>query len=142
MRGKFHETYDTHSAVPLGSERGFALVFAVVFALVAAWPWLHGGTLRGWAAALAAGFGLAGVLVPQILAPLNRLWFRFGLLLGRVVSPVAMALIFYGTVVPTGLVMRLLRKDILRLRFDPAAASYWIERDPPGLAPDSFERQF
>lgn len=82
------------------------------------------------------------MFAPRSLAPLNRLWFRFGLLLGRVVSPVAMALSFYGTVVPTSLVMRLLRKDILRLRFDPEVASSRIERHPPGLAPDSFGRQF
>jgi hypothetical protein len=103
MRGRLHQNFDLHNAVPAGSERGFALVFTVVFA-------------------------------PRSLAPLNRLWFRFGLLLGRVVSPVAMALSFYGTVVPTGLVMR--------LRFDPEVASSRIERDPPGLALDSFGRQF
>jgi predicted membrane metal-binding protein len=142
MRGRLHESFDLHNAVPAGSERGFALVFTVVFALVAAWPLLHGDSLRGWAAVVAAGFALAGVFAPRSLAPLNRLWFRFGLLLGRIVSPLVMALIFYGTVVPTGLLMRMLGKDILRLRLDPDVASYWIERDPPGPAAGSFERQF
>lgn len=142
MRGSLHETFDVHDAVPAGSERGFALVFTVVFALFAAWPLLHGESPRGWAAAAAALFALAGIFAPHRLGPLNRLWFRFGLLLGRIVSPLVMALIFYVTVVPTGLIMRLLRKDVLRLRLDPGAASYWIPRDPPGPAPDSFERQF
>jgi predicted membrane metal-binding protein len=142
MRGRLHESYAVRSAVKAGSERGFALVFATVFALIAAWPLLHGGGLRGWAAGLAAAFLLAGLFAPGALAPLNRLWFRFGLALGRLVSPVLMAVIYYGSVVPTGLVMRMLGKDLLRLRFDPGATSYWIRRDPPGPAPESLDRQF
>ena len=77
-----------------------------------------------------------------MLRPLNIAWTRFGLLLHAVVNPVVMALLFYGTVLPTGLVMRALGRDLLRLRRDPAAESYWIARQPPGPAPDTFKDQF
>lgn len=76
------------------------------------------------------------------LAPLNRLWFRFGLLLQRIAHPVVLAIIYFAVVTPTGLVLRALGKDPLRLRRDPDAATYWIRRDPPGPEPESMTRQF
>jgi hypothetical protein len=79
---------------------------------------------------------------PRLLTPLNRLWTRFGLVLHAVVTPVVMGLLFYLTVVPIGIVMRLAGKDLLALRYDPGAKSYWIERRPPGPAPDTMPRQF
>ena len=79
---------------------------------------------------------------PALLAPLNRLWLRLGLFLHKIITPVVMALIFFTTVLPTGLVMRALGKDPLRLRRDPAAASYWIARNPSGLAPETMKNQF
>jgi hypothetical protein len=142
MRGRLHENLESNAPDGPGSERSFAFVFAAVFAIIGCWPLLSGAALRLWSLLLAAAFLLAGLLAPALLAPLNRLWFRFGLLLGRIVSPVVMAFLFYATVLPTGLVMRLLGKDILRLKFDPRAASYWIAREPPGPAPDSFKQQF
>jgi hypothetical protein len=82
------------------------------------------------------------LLWPAVLAPLNRIWTRFGLLLHRIVSPVVLGVMFFGVVTPMGLVMRALGKDPLRLRFDPAARTYWIERRPPGPAPDTLNNQF
>ena len=76
------------------------------------------------------------------LAPLNRVWLRLGLVLYKVVNPVAMGLVFFTTVVPIGLMMRALGKDPLRLKRDASAASYWIMRDPPGPAPDTMKNQF
>ena len=142
MRGRLHETLEARSEVAQGSERGFGVVFAVVFSIIAFWPLLSGSGVRTWSLVIAAGFLAAAFVAPRLLAPLNRLWFRFGMLLGHIVSPVVMAIIFYLTVLPTGLVMRLLGKDLLRLRFDPEAESYWIHRDPPGPAPDSLKQQF
>lgn len=142
MRGRLHENLDSSPLDGPGSERGFAIVFAAVFTIVALWPLLSGGAPRLWALLVAGAFLLAGFLAPAVLAPLNRLWYRFGLLLGRIVSPVVMAILFYATVLPTGLLMRLFRKDLLGLRFDPRADSYWIPREPPGPAPDSFKQQF
>lgn len=142
MRGRLHETLEARSEVAPGSERSFGVVFAVVFSIIGLWPLVAGSGARIWSLIIAAGFLAAAFVAPRLLAPLNRLWFRFGMLLGRIVSPVVMAIIFYVAVLPTGLVMRMLGKDLLRLRFDPGAESYWIHRDPPGPAPDSLKQQF
>jgi hypothetical protein len=124
------------------SDRSFGLVFAGVFAVVAVWPLTAGGSIRVWAAGCAAAFLAAALARPRLLAPLNRLWFRFGLALGRVTTPIVMAVVFFLAVTPTGLVMRALGKDLLRRRLDPAAKSYWIERTPPGPAPATMINQF
>lgn len=124
------------------SDRAFGLVFATVFLLVALYPLLFGAGIRWWAAVVAAVFGACAVAVPRLLAPLNRAWTRFGLVLHKIVSPVVLGIMFFGVILPTGLLMRLLGKDPLRLAFDPAAPSYWITRQPPGPAPESFPDQF
>ena len=85
---------------------------------------------------------VAALLRPALLNPLNRIWLKFGLLLHRIVNPVIMALLFYGTVLPTGLVMRAMGKDLLRLKREPDADSYWILRAPPGPAPETMKDQF
>lgn len=127
----------------MGSERSFGLVFAAVFAVVALFP-LTGedGGVRWWAVAVAGAFLLAALLVPARLAPLNRLWFRFGLLLGRVVSPLAMGIIFFLTVTPVGLLMRLRRPDLLEQAIDREAASYWVEIDREAARQSSMRNQF
>jgi hypothetical protein len=126
----------------MGSERAFGVVFACVFALIGLVPWALGHGLRSWALIVAAVFLAAAYIAPRLLTPLNYAWFKFGLLLHHVVNPIVMALIFYGAVLPTGLAVRAFGKDLLRLKRDPAAKSYWIERDPPGPAPESMTRQF
>jgi Saxitoxin biosynthesis operon protein SxtJ len=136
------EHQEHNRSAPAGSERGFGFVFATVFALVGAWPAWFGGAPRWWALALGAAFLLAALLAPRILRPLNGAWLAFGRLLHRVVSPLVLGMLFYFTVVPTGVVMRLLGKDPLRLRFDRAARSYWLERKPPGPPPESLHNQF
>lgn len=128
--------------VVMGSERSFGIVFACVFALIGLVPWLFGHDLRLWALIIAAIFLATAYFAPRALTPLNRLWFKFGLLLHTIVNPVVMALIFYGAVLPTALAVRAFGKDLLRLKRDPSAKSYWIERDPPGPAPESMTRQF
>jgi len=122
-------SFDEHDAVSVGSERSFGLVFAAVFALVALWPLTDGSGPRWWALAVALGFAVAGFLAPAVLRPLNILWFSFGLLLGRILGPVVMGVIFFVAVTPTALIFRLLGKDPLRLQADESAKSYWIERD-------------
>lgn len=131
-----------HSAVAIGSERSFGLVFAAVFAVVALLPLLDGAGPRPWALGIAAAFLAAAVLRPSLLAPANRAWFRLGMLLGAVVTPVVMALVFFLAVTPTALLLRLFGKDPLNRRFDPAAASYWIPRDPEADAQSSMTNQF
>ena len=124
------------------SERSFGIVFTVVFTFIGVWPMRLGARPRLWALALAATFLAAAMLRPRLLLPLNALWFRVGLILQHIVNPVIMAIIYYGAVVPTGLVLKALGKDSLRLHRDRSAASYWIVRKPPGPAPGSMRKQF
>ena len=140
--GGSHEDFAPKTEARASSDRAFGLVFAAVFAIVAAWPLFFGGALRGWAVAVALGFGAVALAMPALLAPLNRLWMRLGALLHAVVSPVVLSIMFYGVVWPTGLVMRLFRPDPLRLKFDRAAASYWVDRVPPGPPAASFRDPF
>lgn len=127
----------------MGSERSFGLVFTVVFTVIGVWPWLFGGApVRLWALAVAILFLGLTFLAPKILSPLNRLWFRFGLLLHRVVNPIVMALIYYGAIVPTGLLLKAFGKDLLRLKRAPDAQTYWIAREPPGPERGSMSKQF
>jgi len=125
-----------------GSDRAFGVVFAVVFLLVALWPLFGGAPPRAWAIAVAAAFALCAWLVPRVLAPMNRLWFRFGELLHRIVSPVALGVIFFGVITPYAVVMRLFGRDELLLRKRSARPSYWVRREPPGPPPHSFHNQF
>lgn len=138
-----HEHTQKHTAEIKGSsDRAFGLVFSVVFGIIALYPLLGGGALRLWSLIVAGLFLLLALVIPGVLAPANRLWMKFGELLHRVVSPVALGIVFYLTVLPTGIILRLLGKDPLRLRFEPESESYWIKRDPPGPAADSLNNQF
>ena len=138
-----HEHTPRHtSPIQSSSDRSFGFVFAAVFLIVALYPLLHAAGIRIWAVVISGLFLLLAALVPQVLAPANRLWTKFGLLLHNIVSPLALGILFFLVVTPTGLLMRLFGKDPLRLRFDPAADSYWIKRDPPGPAADSLKNQF
>ncbi|WP_154667366.1 SxtJ family membrane protein [Niveispirillum irakense] len=117
--------------VTMGSNRSFGLVFTVVFAVIGLWP-LIGGSEPKWSALYVAGAILAlALLVPRILYWPNRIWFLFGNLLHRVMSPVTMGVVYVFSVLPLGILFRLLRKDPLRLRWDANADSYWVPRDPP-----------
>lgn len=138
-----HETLERNEEIKGSSDRTFGLVFVVVFSLIAVWPWLFGnGSVRLWSAAVAGLLLLLALIIPRVLAPLNRLWMKFGLLLHHIVNPVVMGLIFFLTVTPTALVFKAMRKDPLRLKYDREAKSYWIDRDPPGPAPESMSQQF
>jgi hypothetical protein len=137
-----HESFKREEEIRPSSNRAFGLVFTVFFTLVGLAPLRHRAPLRWWSLGLALAFLAAALLVPRVLAPLNRLWLMFGLLLHAVVNPIVMALLFFTTVTPIALIMRARGKDPLRLRRDPDARSYWIERQPPGPMPDTMPRQF
>jgi predicted membrane metal-binding protein len=130
------------SKVEIGSSRSFGLVFATVLGLIGLYPLIGGSSARLWALAAASVFLLLAMIAPTLLQPLNLLWFKFGLLLGRIVSPVVMFIIYVTTVLPIGLVLRFLGKDLLRLKVDDAQQSFWIERAPPGPEPESLKDQF
>ena len=142
MKAMAHEELSREQRVEASSDRAFGLVFAAVFLIVAAWPLFFGGAPRWWAVALAALFALIAFVRPASLAPLNRLWLKFGLLLGKVVSPIALGILFYGVLAPIGLVMRLAGKDPLRQKSNRSGDSYWLRRQPPGPPPGSMTRQF
>jgi hypothetical protein len=137
-----HESFSRDEEIVAGSDRSFGFVMAGAFALVSLLNFWHAGRIWPWTAGLAALFLLAALLRPAVLNPLNRIWLKFGLLLHKVVNPVIMALLFYGTVLPTGLIARAMGKDLLRLKRDPDAASYWIVRTPAGPAPETMKDQF
>jgi predicted membrane metal-binding protein len=133
----------SHSSAPeAGSSRSFGIVFAVVFTILACWPLLKSSPVRIWALVVAALFLGLSLAAPKVLAPLNLLWMRFGLLLGRIVSPVVLFLVYIIAVVPTGILMRLMGKDPMRRKFDPTASSYWISRVPAGKPDRTMSNQF
>jgi len=138
-----HEHTAKHDVPVKGSsDRTFGLVFAAVFLIIALYPLAGGGAVRGWALAVAGAFGVLAVFLPASLGHANRAWTRFGMLLHAIVSPVALGVLFYLVVTPTGILMRLFGKDPLRLQMDPSAETYWITRDPPGPTGDSLDNQF
>jgi hypothetical protein len=138
----FHENYSRNETVIGGSDRSFGIVTTAAFAVMSLLNWWHEGHSWRWTGVVAGLFLGVALFYPAALKPLNRLWLKFGLLLHKVVNPIVMALVFFGTVLPTGLVMRALGKDPLRLKRQPNMNSYWIERRPSGPAPDSMKDQF
>ena len=138
----FHEDLARHGDEPRASERNLGVTFAVVLGLIAALRFYHGDAKAVYWLAAAAVFLACAYLWTAPLRPLNAVWHRLGLLLFAVVSPIVMGVVFYTTVAPIGLLMRRFGKDPLRLKFDPAARSYWIERDPPGPAGEQMKNQF
>jgi hypothetical protein len=141
MQQSTHESFTREEASAPGSDRTFGLVMAgalVVFGLLNAW---HHGRLWPWMLIAAVLFLGAATLAPSALRPLNSLWMKLGLVLHKIVNPIVMGLLFYGTIYPTGFVMRLRGNDLLRLKRDPAADTYWIAR-VPGPAPETMRDQF
>jgi hypothetical protein len=142
MTNQTHEHYWDDEIARPSSERSFGFVMAAIFAVLALVNAWHVGRVWPWTGAVATFFFVFAWFRPAALRPLNLIWFKFGLLLHRMMTPIVMALVFFGTVFPTGLVMRALGKDPLRLKWQPNANTYWIERRPPGPMPDSMKDQF
>ena len=117
--------------VKLGSNRSFGIVFFIVFVLIAIYPLINQGEVRIWSLIISFLFLFLGILNSKILTPLNKLWFRFGLFLGKIISPIIMAVIFFLVVTPIGLLMRLFGKDVLNLKLNKKKTSYWIEKVGP-----------
>ena len=118
------------SKIKMGSNRGFGIVFFIVFLLIALYPLLKGNDLRIWSLIISFIFLALGLINSKILTPLNRLWFKFGLLLGRFISPLIMGIIFFSVVTPIGIIMRLLKKDLLNLKYNKKE-TYWIDKSGP-----------
>jgi hypothetical protein len=141
MKQSTHESFTREEAALPGSDRTFGLVMAAALSAVSLLNGWHIGRLWPWTSAAAVLFLLAAWLKPSALHPLNLVWLKLGLILHRVVNPVVMGLLFYGTIYPTGLAMRMRGRDLLRLKRDRSADSYWIARTP-GPAPETMKDQF
>jgi len=136
-----HETFREPEAEG-SSDRSFGLVFTAFAALVALWPLIHKRPFRPWALYVSAAFLLVSLALPAVLHPLNILWTKFGRLLAKITNPIITGIMFFGIFTPAALVLRLLGKDLLRLKYDRNATTYWIPRDPAGLASESMRNQF
>lgn len=112
----------------IGSNRSFGIIFFIVFLIIALWPLTNNDNIRIWSLVISIIFLILGIFNSNLLTSMNKLWMKFGLLLGKIVSPVVMAVIYFGVVTPTGLIMRILGKDILKLNKNNYN-SYWQEKD-------------
>ena len=115
------------SKIKVGSNKNFGVVFFIFFLIVGLYPLINDEGFRLWAVILSFLFLLLGLLNSRVLTPLNILWFKFGMLLGKFVSPIVMGLVFFLVVTPTGIIMRLLKKDLLKLK-KSNSNTYWINR--------------
>ena len=116
--------------VKINSNKSFGIVFFVVFLIIAIYPLTNNEEIRIWSIIFSLIFLVLGLTNSKILSPLNKLWFKFGIFLGKLISPIIMGIIFFLVVTPIGLVMRLLGKDLLNLRYNKNK-SYWIEKNDP-----------
>ena len=111
--------------IKIGSNRSFGAIFSIVFLIIALYPLLNGNSIKIWSIILSLIFFILGLLNSNILSPLNKIWFKFGIILGGIVSPIIMGLVFFLVVTPTSLILRLFKKDILNLKKNDSM-SYWI----------------
>ena len=114
--------------IKLPSNRNFGIVFFIVFLIIALWPILKQNEIRIWSLIISFIFFVLGLINSKLLTPLNKLWFKFGILLGNIIAPIVMGIVFFLVVTPTGLIMRIFRKDILKLKKNNKD-SYWIDKD-------------
>lgn len=124
------------------SNRTFGLIFAGIFLLIALFPLLKNNNLRSWALIVCALFLFSSLIVPKVLTPLNKTWVKFGQLMHTITNPILMGLVFFFTVFPTGLALKVLGKDPMRRKKEPNSQSYWIDRNPDEISADSFNQQF
>ncbi len=146
-----HEDFSRSEEIEGSSDRSFGLtvggiLLAIAFVRIGLRWWSSGLVTLGWLDWCLSGIGLVlvvlGLIIPSSLSLLNRGWTKLGLVLFKVVNPIVLGLIYGLTIIPIGLALRASGKDLLRLKFDPDAKSYWIERDPPGPAPETMSQQF
>jgi hypothetical protein len=128
-----------YSNTDVGTERGFGFVFVVVFLIAALWPLKDDLPIRLWSIGVAGIFLIAALLFPKVLGPLNILWHKFGMVLGTIMSPIIMAAIYSLAVIPTGLLIKVSGKDLLRIKKVKNKGTYWIKREIP---PQPMKNQF
>ena len=116
-----------NSKIKISSNKSFGIVFFTVFLIIAIWPLLNGYGIRYWSLIISIVFLILGILNSKILTPLNKIWFKIGILLGNVISPIVMSIIFFLVVTPTSFIMKILGKDLLNLKKN-TKNSYWIKK--------------
>tara|TARA_Y100000741_G_C18095865_1_gene494726 strand:- start:303 stop:710 length:408 start_codon:yes stop_codon:yes gene_type:complete len=124
------KSIDSNKNMNISSNKNFGIVFFLVFLIVALYPLINDENLRIWSLVISLIFLILGLINSKILTPLNKIWFKFGIILGKIVSPLVMGIIFFLVVTPIGFLMRILGKDLLNLRFN-GSKSYWIEKTGP-----------
>jgi len=131
--------FTTNLKIKQGSEKSFGIVFSIIFLIIALYPAVELLEFQIFSAAVSIIFLLFAFLAPRVLIVPNKLWFKFGVFLGSIIAPIVMTLIYFVTILPVGLIMRLLGKDLLRKEIDKNSKSYWIRRiDPVGSMKNQF----
>ena len=113
--------------IKISSNKSFGIVFFIVFLIVSIYPIFNSGDLRIWSLIISTTFLILGLLNSSILSPLNKLWFKFGILLGSIISPIVMGIVFFGVVTPTSIIMKIFRKNLLGLKKNNKK-TYWVEK--------------
>ena len=134
MKGNSHESFESHLPEKMGSERSFGFWVGGILLAIALWPLHAGNAPHWWALIPALPLIVLAAIRPPLLAPLNKLWFKLGILLGRFISPVVLGIVYFLWITPFAVVMRLMGKKLLALGFEPDAKSYWIIREPAKIA--------
>ena len=114
--------------IKMSSNRNFGLVFFIVFLIVSLWPLIYEDPVRIWSTIISIVFLILGLMNSKLLTPLNKSWFKFGMILGNIVAPIVMGVVFFLVVTPTGLVMRIMGRDLLNKKYDKKKRTYWINR--------------
>ena len=114
--------------IKLPSNRNFGIIFSIVFLIISLWPLLSQNDIRIWSLIISGIFLVLGLINSKLLLPLNKIWFKFGIFLGNFIAPIVMGIIYFMVVTPTGLIMKMLGKDLLNLKKNNKD-TYWIEKD-------------
>ena len=122
------------SNIKISSNRNFGLVFFFIFLVVSIWPLTHNESPRIWSAIISLAFLILVLTRSKLLTPLNRLWAKFGIILGSIIAPIVMGVVFFLVITPIGLVMKIIGKDLLSIKYDKKKETYWVKRDKPTSA--------
>ena len=128
-----------NSKIKINSNRSFGIVFFFVFVIVSLWPLINENSLRVWSIFVAIIFLILGLMNSKLLTPLNILWFKFGKLLGFIIAPIVMGIVFFVVITPTGLILKIIGKDLLNNKYNNKIKSYWINR---GKLKSTMKQQF